>query len=134
MTIRYRDLPAIPINQLRVGNIVQIHGIKVCINSISSNYCRVTFNHPYEKIMKIVKLSELRPITINEDRIEVIGFLKLSKYLYHKGGCQFNLAYNGENTFHIRSLCNTYIIAEGNFVNQLQNYVTDLETKDYIPQ
>lgn len=132
MSLRYRDLPEIPADQLRKGNIVTTGPVQVTIKSVSENYCRVVFHHPVNgDYVELRKRSELRPVVVNESRIEKLGFKKVNKVQFYYPESNFMLNYDGEDMFWLRMCGSDKIIAEGNFLHHLQNLINDLSIKEF---
>jgi len=134
MSLRYRDLPEIPANQLRPGNIVTTGQAQVTVKSVSENHCKVVFHHPKNgDYMEVKKLSELRPVIVNETRIEKLGFKKVNKSDYYFPESKIMLSYNGEDDFWLRVCGSDKIVAEGTFLHHLQNLINDLSIKIFTP-
>ncbi len=132
MSLRYRDLPEIPADQLRKGNIVTTGPVQVTIKSVSENYCRVVFHHPVNgDYVELRKRSELRPVVVNEFRIEKLGFKKINKSDFYHLDSNVMVRYNGEDVFHLWKGGCTRLIAQGNFLHHLQNLINDLSIKEF---
>ena len=131
MSFRYIDMPQIPASQLRQGNTVSDGTGHLTVNSVSENYCRCTFHHPHEKMVKIIPLFELRPVVVNKARLEKLGFYKAERNHFLKDGFPFVVYHDNEDLFQI--LQNDTPIASGNFLHHLQNLIQDLEIKEFRP-
>lgn len=131
MTIRYRELPEIPPEQLSPGNKVFHNGAIVTLNSVSNTKCKVTFHHPKEDMPRVVDLSELRPLPVTERRIIELGFTEFTdhKKVYRFKDTKIYLSYNSENTF-------TFYIHKrhattGTFIHHLQNLITHISITEF---
>nr|WP_319265370.1 hypothetical protein [uncultured Draconibacterium sp.] len=132
MSLRYRDLPEIPASQLRPGNTVTTGQAQVTIKSVSENYCRVVFHHKLNgDYVEVRKLSELRPVIVNETRIEKLGFKQINRHDFYHPVKNIMVRYDGEDVFRVLLCGSDKVIAEGNFVNHLQNLIEDLSIKEF---
>lgn len=134
MSLRYRDLPEIPANQLRPGNIVTTGQAQVTVKSVSENHCKVVFQHPKNgDYLEVRNLSELRPVVVNEYRIKQLGLHEVYHKIFQLGKTGYRVKYDGEDSFKLYDTWEDYTIAEGTFLHHLQNLINDLSIKIFTP-